>query len=205
MGRVHFIVLLFWCAVLLVDGQVVVVATNLVHYKGTNPQLSNHLRAVNQEKIDHLFVRLKHARTETEGHMIEFELWQFWTKSGHADIESLMRRAQFLAQQGYLELSVRLLDRVVSERPEFVDGWNRRANVFYLMRRYNEALQSIARVLALEPRHFGALTGKAFIFIKAGRWQEALECLRRAVEIHPFLRERYLLRILEKKLRWRRL
>ncbi|MCF6198107.1 MAG: tetratricopeptide repeat protein [Hyphomicrobiaceae bacterium] len=205
MERIYFIALLLCSAVLLMDGQVRAIAANLSYYKGADSQLSKHLRAVNQSKIDHLFQRLKRARTEAEGRMIEFELWQYWTKSGHADIESLMRRAHFLAQRGYLKLAARLLDRVVAERPDFVDGWNRRANVFYLMRRYNEALQSIARVLALEPRHFGALTGKAFIKINAGRWQEALECLRRAVEIHPFLHERYLLRILEKKLQWRRL
>ncbi len=206
MGRIQFIVVLFCCAFQLLDGRNGSVSANISSKNAGDFQVSGRLMtAVSQAKIDQLFARLKRARSESEGRMIELELWQYWTKSGNSRIEDLMRRAHFLAQQGDLELSVRLLDRVVVERPGFVDGWNRRANVFYLMRRYNEALYSIAKVLDLEPRHFGALTGKAFINISKGRWQEALECLRRAVEIHPFLHERYMVRLLEKKLRWRRL
>ncbi len=205
MGRLQFLALVFCTFVLMMDGGARVLATSLSRQNSDGEQLLGALKVGNQARLDYLFARLKRARSEAEGRRIEFKLWQHWGKSGHTEIESLMRRAYFLAQQGYLERSVRLLDRVVVERPDFVDGWNRRANVFYLMRRYNEALHSIAKVLALEPRHFGALTGKAFININAGRWQEALECLRRAVEIHPFLHERYMLRILEKKLHWRRL
>ena len=152
-----------------------------------------------------LFMRLKLAKNAAQGRAVEVELRRTWSRSGSTHIDNLMGQAQLLARQGYLKPALALLDRVVYECPEFIDGWNRRANVFYLMRRYGEALQAIKRVLALEPRHFGALTGKAFIEIYRGRWQDALDSLRRAVEIHPFLHERYLLRILEKKLHWRRL
>ena len=168
-------------------------------------QFSKYLTGRHRSDLDILFKRLKEARSESEGQMIERQLWQYWTKSGHLEVESLMKQAHLLAFQGYLEHSVRLLDRVVYKYPNFVDGWNRRANVFFMMRRYEEALQSIARVLALEPRHFGALTGKAFIHMYRGSWQKALDNLRRAVDIHPFLRERTLLQLLERKLHWRRL
>ena len=168
-------------------------------------QFSKYLAGRHHSDLDGLFRRLKEAGNESEGRLIESQLWQYWTKSGNLEVESLMKRAHLQAFQGNLELSVRLLDRVVYKYPNFVDGWNRRANVFFMMRRYEEALQSIARVLALEPRHFGALTGKAFIHMYGGRWQAALDNLRRAVDIHPFLRERTLLRFLERKLHWRRL
>ena len=111
-----------------------------------------------------------------------------------------MKQAKLLASRGHYEPSLGLLDRIIYEQPKYSEGWNRKATVLFFMMRDDESLVAIKKVLALEPRHFGALAGKAMIKMRGEKWGEALDVLRRAVKIHPFLKERHLIKFLEKKL-----
>jgi len=156
-------------------------------------------------RLNDLFRRLQKAPNEASGRSIEIDIWEHWAKSGVPGVDGLMSQARALVSKGYLEPSLGLLDRVVYEQPDFIDGWNRRATVLFLMKRDKESLVDIAKVLALEPRHFGALAGKVFIKMRMEQWQQALIALRKAVAIHPFLRERHLIPVLEQKLKLRKL
>lgn len=156
-------------------------------------------------RLDDLFQRLQKAPNEASGRSIEVDIWEHWSKSGVPGVDGLMSQARVLVSKGYLEPSLGLLDRVVYEKPDFIDGWNRRATVLFLMKRDKESLVDIAKVLALEPRHFGALAGKVIIKMRMEQWQQALIALRKAVAIHPFLRERHLIPVLEQKLKLRKL
>ena len=154
-------------------------------------------------ELEKLFERLKNAPGEARARSIEADIWQYWSKSGVSSIDKLMRQAKLLALRGHYAPSLGLLDRVIYEQPQYTEGWNRRATVLFFMMRDKESLVAITRVLELEPRHFGALAGKAMINIRAEQWGEALLTLRRAVKIHPYLKERHLIKFLEKKLKLR--
>ena len=154
-------------------------------------------------KLRQLFLKLKAADSEARGRFIEADIWQHWTKSGVSNIDSLMKQAKLLASRGHYEPSLGLLDRIIYEQPKYSEGWNRKATVLFFMNRDEESLLAIAKVLSLEPRHFGALAGKAMIHMRAQQWQEALVTLRQAVDIHPWLKERHLIKLLEKKLKLR--
>lgn len=78
-----------------------------------------------------------------------------------------------------------LLDQVVVLNPEFAEGWNRRATLYFTKLDYSRSLADIEKTLALEPRHFGALSGLAVIMQRLNRNQDALKAWYRVLEIYP--------------------
>jgi len=86
-----------------------------------------------------------------------------------------------------LDLAIKLLDAVVEIRPGYVEGWNRRATIYYMKKDYVKSMQDIQQVLAREPRHFWALSGLGMILHEYGDERRALLALRKALEIHPHL------------------
>jgi len=71
--------------------------------------------------------------------------------------------------------------------PNFSEGWNKRATVYYLMGEYEQSRADVAKTLELEPRHFGALSGLGIILQELGDDKHALEVFRRALAVHPRL------------------
>ncbi|MCV0428287.1 MAG: tetratricopeptide repeat protein [Roseibium sp.] len=151
----------------------------------TAPQATEH---------DALFEALKNAPNEAEAQLIENNIWMAWldaapTAKIRSKLDTAMQRRGQYDFQGAREL----LDEVVNDAPDFAEGWNQRAFVFFLQGNYEASLEDIERTLALEPRHFGALSGRAMIYMTMGRVQLGQDSLREAVKIHPYLKERNML------------
>jgi len=71
--------------------------------------------------------------------------------------------------------------------PDYVEGWNKRATVHFLLDDYERALADIEQVLLREPRHFGAMSGLGIIFRDIGETDRAIEVFRTALELDPYL------------------
>ncbi|MCP4937156.1 MAG: hypothetical protein GY927_23850 [bacterium] len=199
MGRFNLIISVLFSLGYYSQGSAIAIAQKADVQAAKGPALAA------SDKLNKLFSDLQHAPDEVQARLIEAKIWQHWTLSGASKIDSLMKQAKLLASRGHYEPSLGLLDRIIYEQPTYSEGWNRKATVLFFMRRNDESLKAIAKVLVLEPRHFGALAGKAMIKIRAQKWGEALDTLRSAVKIHPFLKERHFINILEKKLNIREL
>jgi tetratricopeptide (TPR) repeat protein len=153
------------------------------------------------KELDGLFARLKTTTAQDEGDAIVAQIWKLWQQSGNEKLDAAMERAMLLMGQGLGVVAMPILDEIVAEKPDWAEGWNKRATVLYLMGEHDRSLADIDRVLALEPRHFGAIAGIGLIRIAKGEMREALAAFRRALAINPFLRERYgLIPQLEKEL-----
>jgi tetratricopeptide (TPR) repeat protein len=137
--------------------------------------------------LDTLFEALKIAPDESSAKAIEDRIWALWMVSGSDTCNILMSRAKMAADGQDYGLAVKLLDAVVELRPDYVEGWNRRATVYYLQKDYAHSLADIRQVLAREPRHFGALSGLGAIMQEIGDDKHALEAYRRALAIDPHL------------------
>jgi Flp pilus assembly protein TadD len=86
------------------------------------------------------------------------------------------------------------------QAPDWAEGWNKRATVYFMRGDHASSLADIDRVLALEPRHFGALAGQGLIRMAQGNYREALSAFRKALRHNPFLKERFeLIPMLERK------
>ena len=144
-------------------------------------------RVDRSRNIDFLFQALKAAPDGATARQVENRIWALWLSSGSDTADVLMTRARAAIEQKDTDLAIRLLDAVVELKPDYVEGWNRRATLYFEKHEYSQAMSDIARVLALEPRHFGALTGLGMILEEIGDDREALQVFRRALEVDPHL------------------
>jgi tetratricopeptide (TPR) repeat protein len=146
------------------------------------PQVS---RIDRTRSLDFLFGALKLAPDDTTAKAIEERIWTVWTASRSDTANLLMMRVKTAIEAKDLDLAVRLLDGIVKIKPDYIEGWNRRATIFYMKKDYGRAIADIRQVLKREPRHFGALAGLGLILQDIGDDKQALEVYRRALEVYP--------------------
>jgi len=123
------------------------------------------------------------------GKAAEQEIQRRWSRSGSATIDLLMGWSQQSLAAKDFGRALDFLDQVVMLKPDFAEGWNRRATIYYLADDYGKALADLEKVLALEPRHFGALAGIGMIFRDIDRKAEALEAFEKAMALDPYLED----------------
>jgi tetratricopeptide (TPR) repeat protein len=137
--------------------------------------------------LEFLFGALKAAPDETSAKHVEARIWAIWLQTPSDTVALLMTRAKAAMDAQNSEVALKLLDSVVKLRPDYVEGWNRRATLYYLRNDYARSLQDIEQVLAREPRHFGALAGLGMIMQDLGDEKRALDAFRRALAVNPHL------------------
>ncbi|BBE73906.1 hypothetical protein [Oharaeibacter diazotrophicus] len=138
-------------------------------------------------ELDDLFARLASAKSAGEAHPAEQKILQLWTRSGSATVDLMMGWADKAIGEKNYPRALDLLDEVLVLKPDFAEGYNRRATVHYLTDDYRLALRDIRATLALEPRHFGALSGFGAILADIGDTRRAEEIFRKALALHPNL------------------
>lgn len=139
------------------------------------------------ETLDTLFAKLKRARSKEEAKSINQAIQVRWLDSGSATIDLLMQRALKAMETKDYPLSLDILDAVVDLKPDYAEGWNKRATVHYLRQDFGRSIGDIEQALKLEPRHFGALSGLGSIFRQLGKDADALRVFEQALAIYPRL------------------
>ena len=137
--------------------------------------------------LDFLFGALKAAPDEASAKHVEARIWAIWLHTPSDTAALLMMRAKAAMDAQQMDVALKLLDAVVKLRPDYVEGWNRRATLYYLQNDYAHSLADIEQVLVREPRHFGALAGLGMIMQDLGDEKRALDAFRKALAINPHL------------------
>lgn len=137
--------------------------------------------------LDTLFAALKIAPDQDSARAIEQRIWAVWMISGSDTCNLLMARVKAATDAKDYDLALKLLDAVVEIKPDYVEGWNQRATIYYLKDDYGHAIADIGQVLKREPRHFGALSGLGVILQEIGDDKDALKAYRDALKIDPHL------------------
>jgi tetratricopeptide (TPR) repeat protein len=138
-------------------------------------------------RLDALFAELQVAATVAEGKAIERRIWLEWTRSGDPEIDRLMNAALMAMDIRAFSAAIAVLDKIVTQKPDFAEGWNKRATVYYYANEYGRSLADIERTLALEPRHFGALAGLGMIMQDTGDIPRAIKAFEQAIAVNPTL------------------
>jgi tetratricopeptide (TPR) repeat protein len=136
--------------------------------------------------LDALFAELANPENRN-WELTQAQIYAAWEQSGSSSMDLLADRADRAMERQDLDTALTFLNDLVRLAPDFAEGWNKRATVYFLRDQYARSLEDIARTLELEPRHFGAYAGLGIILDRLGDKKGALEAYRRAVEIHPHL------------------
>ena len=136
--------------------------------------------------LDTLFARLAEG-DNPDWQNVQNEIWAQWSHSGSPAMDLLLERAERAMGNDRLELAQRFLDDLVRLAPDFAEGWNKRATLYFMLGEYGHSVADIQRTLALEQRHFGALSGLGMILERLGDKQGAMRAYRRGLEVHPNL------------------
>jgi len=149
--------------------------------------------------LDFLFGALKAAPDEASAKHVEARIWAQWMQTPSDTAALLMLRAKAAMDAQQMDVALKLLDAVVKLRPDYVEGWNRRATLFYLKSDYAHSLEDIEQVLVREPRHFGALAGLGMIMQDIGDEKRARDELAQVLAAKPgFSDAHYTLALLDK-------
>ena len=119
--------------------------------------------------------------------LAERALWEVWSRSGSDEIDELLRAGIAEMQHGQLEASIDTFSEVIRRRPDFAEGWNKRATVYYLVGEYRKSAADCDEVLKRNPAHFGALSGYGMIWLRLDEPARALERFEQALAVNPNL------------------
>jgi len=139
------------------------------------------------EQLDDLFQTLKSASSKEAAQAAEDGIWHLWLESGSDTVDLLMTWAMKAMQAKDYATALDFLDRVIIMKPDYAEGWNKRATVYFMMNDYSKSIADIGKTLALEPRHFGALSGLGMIMREIGEDKRAIEAYQKSLAVDPNL------------------
>src|SRR5439155_21742878 len=86
-----------------------------------------------------------------------------------------------------LNEAVETVSEIIRGRPEFAEGWNKRATVYFVLGEYRKSLADCDEVLARNPYHWGALSGYGMIYVEMDQPSRAVEYFEKALAVNPNL------------------
>jgi tetratricopeptide (TPR) repeat protein len=138
-------------------------------------------------RLDLLFANLAKSTSAGDAKKIEHIIWRIWSENKNSPAERVLALGVKSMNSGALNAALQAFNEVVKLAPNFAEGWNKRATVFYLLQDYSSSVKDIAQTLRLEPRHFGALSGLGLINTALGRHGAAVKAFEEAIQIHPYM------------------
>ena len=140
-----------------------------------------------KDPLDELFAELKDAHSPDEATDIVAQIWAAWYNPDVPDLAERMSKMGLAMHTGDFSTALTDLAGIIKDYPDYAEGWNQRATLYYMMGRLDDSLADITKVLQLEPRHFGALSGRVMIELKQGKRADALRDMIAALAIDPYL------------------
>ncbi|MFQ5896842.1 MAG: tetratricopeptide repeat protein [Candidatus Methylomirabilia bacterium] len=117
--------------------------------------------------------------------LAEQSLWQIWSRSGDPEVDALFQLGLKQMNERHLEMAIETYALIIERKPDFAEGWNKRATVFYLAGEYEKSLSDCEEVIRRNPLHFGALSGFGLNYLRLGRLEQALDHFQQALAVNP--------------------
>ena len=144
------------------------------------------LSSEEKNKIELLLDQLAYSENPSSAGLIRRKIWSLWLE-GYIDKANKAKidQALNLFNAGKLEKAKVAFSEIIELDPNYVEGWNKRATVRFLLGDFYGSLKDIEEVLKRQPRHFGAISGSGLIHIHNSDFREAYKSYKRLTEIDP--------------------
>jgi Flp pilus assembly protein TadD len=119
--------------------------------------------------------------------LAESALWAVWSRSGDPAVDHILEVGIAQMREGLVQESVETFSDVIRRRPDFAEGWNKRATAYYLLGDWRRSAADCDEVLKRNPQHFGALSGYGMIWLQLDEPARALERFQEALTVNPNL------------------
>jgi tetratricopeptide (TPR) repeat protein len=119
--------------------------------------------------------------------LAEHSVWQVWSRSGDPAVDALFQRGIEQMGRGAADEAIETFSAVIARKPDFAEGWNKRATLYFLIGEYPKSLRDCDEVIRRNPEHFGALAGYGQIYLQLDEYERALDYFQRALAVNPNL------------------
>jgi tetratricopeptide (TPR) repeat protein len=120
-------------------------------------------------------------------HEAEQAIWRIWGRSGNPQVDGLFEKGVEQMEAGDQRQAIATFTRIIELKPDFAEGWNKRATLYFIAGDLRKSLADCDEVMKRNPNHFGALSGYALIYTRLELYERALEYSRRALKVNPNL------------------
>lgn len=117
----------------------------------------------------------------------ERTIQRIWARSGDAGIDTMFARGVREMGEGNLTRALATFTEIIRLKPEFAEGWNKRATIFFFVGDYTQSMRDCDEVLKRNPNHYGALAGYGQNFFELKNYDRALDYFQRALNVNPNL------------------
>ena len=139
----------------------------------------------NDARLENLFEILSKTESDIQINEVTSSIWDIWYETNDPSIEADFYRGLESMRTGDLIMAVAFFTRVIDKNPNFAEGWNKRATVYYMLGKFDSSMMDIHETLKLEPRHFGAMDGMGLIFIHLEQFDKAIAIYDQMLKIFP--------------------
>jgi len=152
--------------------------------------LSDGRSSINDEELGLLFSQLLEIQSSSEADEITLKIWEIWTNDAQTEFgQSTMLEGVSLMNRNSLVAAEKLFSELIRVSPDYIEAWNKRATVRYMMGQLENSLNDVYVVLSKEPKHFGAMSGLGLIMIQREDFEGALSAYKKLIAIHPFSKD----------------
>ncbi len=121
--------------------------------------------------------------------LTENSIWQIWSRSGDPAVDRLFAVGVEQMNHGEAQAAIGTFSEIIRRKPEFAEGWNKRATIYFLIGEYDKSLQDCDEVIKRNPQHWGALSGYGQIYVQLDKPEQALVYFQRALAVNPNLQQ----------------
>ena len=115
----------------------------------------------------------------------EQALWTLWSRSGDDEIDAMLATGIERMHNGALDAAIAVFSQVIERKPDFAEGWNKRATALFLAGEFRRSLLDCDEVMKRNPLHFGALAGYGQIYFHLEQYERAIQYWKRALAVNP--------------------
>ena len=137
--------------------------------------------------MDDVITLLNSLRDEDEAvrNTAEQSIWKIWARSGDPNVDRIYARGIREMNEGSFARAISTFTEIIKLKPDFAEGWNKRATLYFMTEQYDKSLEDCDEVMKRNPYHFGALSGYGHVHVEFRLFEQAIDYFQKALQINP--------------------